>query len=178
MQRRFSKSLVLALVIGLRFLDNHGAFADVGHEDTGIRMYSSSGNEAVAPRFSIELERYIFPHTNWYGKYRILRVRIANPSKKVIRLSSANDEVRAIVGEKQVRAHLVPSATVPEIWDKLDQDVRDHLAYPKALAAESAIYVYLFFPADELSEVPDVFSWKVSSLEKTVKIETPPATAK
>lgn len=186
MATRFYTWATLVFVILQSYTLEQRLLANVGGEDTN-RYYSNKdrgrdNGDAVEQDFTIELDAVTFPLTTWEGKYRIVRVKIANRGKTPLVLSSTKDTVVATVpgkspaDSKSVSAQLIPSSSVPEIWDKLDQFVRERLAYPKSLPAGETKCVYLFFPAKELTDLPLGVSWHISSLNKTVLIQPPEPT--
>lgn len=172
MPERFKHWLSFGIAIPLLLPVARHALGEVGGERGTSRRYVNTGPESKdSPEFSCDLDYIAFPLTTWQGKYRLVRVRISNASKTPVAFSSEKDSVQAhFARNDKVSAHLIPSAVVPELWDKLDAKTREFFAYPKVVAANSTIHVYLFFPSDKLTETPEGFSWNVASLEKTVSI--------
>lgn len=155
------------------------ARGDVGGSRGRLLRYTNS-ERGEAPKdilFSIDLDRHAFRLTTWGGKYRLVRVRIENRGDQAVRFSSADDEVHAVRGGKRVAAQLTPSQGAPDLWERLDPAMRHDLVYPMGLGPKNETIVYLFFPAEALSEPFERLEWHIASRAITFVIEPPPVPA-
>lgn len=138
--------------------------------------------------FSVELERVMFKLNSLKDKYKVIRIRVENRMSGPIKLSGDEDAIELELGDgKVVRGTFNLQGQDGSLWDSLSEDMRKALVYPLSIRGvkgdgvnprrPEVVYVFAFFPADKLSEVPRSFRYTIQSVGKIVKIELPPATA-
>jgi hypothetical protein len=138
--------------------------------------------------FSIEIDRVTFKLNSLKNKYKLVRVRLENMMSGPIRLSREGDSIELELSDgKVVRGTFNLQGRDGQLWDALSDDTRKALAYPlfaRGVKGDEAsprrpevIYVFAFFPADEVPEMPRVFRYKIQSVGKTIVIKSPPQTA-
>lgn len=143
-------------------------------------------SEAGEPcSFSISLDPVLFGLHTLQGKYRVVRILVSNRSGKPVTLSPRADRLKVRLHDgREVDAILNMQQADPTIWDRLSDEVRRALAYPKSIPAgdESAVgrgsqvAFFVFLPV-EVADPPKSFELSIDSLHRSVVIDRPPATA-
>lgn len=134
--------------------------------------------------FSIEIERVTFLLNAFGNKYKVIRIRAENYSNNSVQLSLENDSIELIKKEDdKVQGLFKLQNQDATLWDSLDQEMRDILAYPQTIQAGVAgrpkiIYLFAFFPKDRVTKLPISFLYKIASLPKPIEIAPPPVAAK
>lgn len=138
--------------------------------------------------FSVDIERVTFKLNSLKDKYKVVRIRVENRMSVPIALSADQDAIelglnsgKTVLGTFNLRRQDGP------LWDSLSDDLRQALAYPLSIGGArgddtsrrqpEVVYLFAFFPADQVSEVPSSFQYTIQSVGKVVKIQQPPATA-
>ena len=61
------------------------------------------------------------------------------------------------------------------VWDALDLNMRQTLAYPPAIKPNAPVYVFAYFPADQVNTMPARFTFTIASLGRAVmRVPQPP----
>jgi hypothetical protein len=154
--------------------------ADGSRPSDAFDSYST----AHAERFSKEkvvlvaetkLDPATFALNSFAGKYRIVRFEVKNLTDDRIELDAGRDRFVARGGTDKVVAGVLNLGTVDgTTWDKIDKERRNKLAYPKTLDRQASIAVYVFFPADQLTDTPRSFEWTIAESNRTFKLTKPP----
>jgi hypothetical protein len=125
------------------------------------------------------LDPVTFALTAFEGKYRIVRVEVENRTNDRIDLDAASDKfVAQIDPNKTASGVLDLSVADGTLWDKIDKERRKLLAYPKTIERKARVSVYVFFPRDQLPDIPASFEWKVADGSRTFQLHRPPPTKK
>jgi hypothetical protein len=122
------------------------------------------------------------------AKYKVVRIRVENRMSEPIKLSGDQDAIELEMdGGTVVRGTFNLRGQDGSLWDSLSDDMREALAYPLSIRGAKSdevnprrpevVYVFAFFPADKVPDVPRSFQYTIQSVGKTVKIQPPPATA-
>ena len=138
--------------------------------------------------FSVEIERVSFKLNSLKDKYKVLRIRVENRMSAPIKLSGDQDAIELEMNSGTVvRGTFNLRGRDGSLWDSLSDDLREALAYPLSIRGAKGdatsprqpevVYVFAFFPADQVSDVPRSFQYTIQSVGKAVKIQQPPATA-
>lgn len=138
--------------------------------------------------FSVEIERVIFKLNSLKDKYKVVRIRVENRMSEVITLSGDQDAIELVIdGGIVVRGTFNLRGQDSSLWDSLSEDMREALTYPLSIRGAKSdgvnprrpevVYVFAFFPADKVSEVPRSFLYTIQSVGRAVKIQLPPVTA-
>ena len=136
---------------------------------------------------SVEIEPVLFKLNSLKDKYKVIRIRVENRMSEPIKLSADKDAIELEMGGGNVvRGTLNLPGQDGSLWDSLNDDMRTTLAYPLSIRGvkgdgvnarrPEVVYVFAFFPADKVSEVPRSFRYTIQSVGRTVKIELPPPT--
>jgi hypothetical protein len=175
-----SRTLLITLgLLTFALTEHQVARAEQGGEQ-GRPAYYKGATEGTreAPsgcRFSIEIERVSFLLSACQDKYRIVRIRVDNQTTKPIDLSRAKDAIDLNPPQgAAVHGVLDLSKVDPQFWDSLDKDTRKALAYPKSIEAKQLVYLFVFFPKDQVTSLPGSFRYRITSLGKTIEITPPP----
>ena len=185
-----TKSLVISTVVLCSALLSVRAemSGDLGRSRRFLGKLNPQGSQTNQCEFSIEIERVMFKLNSLKDKYKVVRIRVENTMSNPIRLSRDDDGVELDLRDgTTVRGTFNLQAQDSSLWDGLSEDMRKALAYPlsvRGVKGEDAnqrraevIYVFAFFPADKVIEMPRAFRYTIQSVGKTIKIELPPATA-
>ena len=73
-----------------------------------------------------------------------------------------------------MRSDLQLSIATPHdsaVWDALDLDMRQTLAYPPAIKPNAPVYVFAYFPADQVKTMPARFTFTIASLGRSVTLQ-------
>lgn len=134
--------------------------------------------------FSTSIERITFLLNTFGNKYKVIRIRVENRSAKPIQLSSEEDSIDLITAEHETVSGLFKLQEQDALlWDSLDKEMRETLAYPQIIRPESYVgqetmYFFAFFPKDKISKLSIEFRYKIDSLPVPIKMALPQATAK
>ena len=138
--------------------------------------------------FSVELEPVTFELNAFRDKYKVVRIRVENWRKDKVKLSLEQDTIELQSAQGQVvQGTFNLRAWDPVAWDSLSEAMRDALEYPLSLPAANpqesssrraaVVYLFAYFPADQVASLPHLFRYRIQSAEKTVTLEKPGATA-
>lgn len=190
---RAMKSLFLSSIGALWI----AALLPVSAEVSGERGRSTYFRGSLEPgssftnrcEFSVELEPVTFELNTFRDKYKVVRIRVENWRKDKVKLLPDQDtiELQSAQGDV-VQGTFNLRARDPLAWDSLSDDVRDALKYPASIPSVEAqesppgrpavVYLFAYFPADQVTTVPHLFRYKIQSTGRTVTVEKPGATAK
>lgn len=120
---------------------------------------------------SIQVERVSFVLTSVANKYRFVRMFVNCGKQTGLTLSSANDHLEIAIDKRTVPAVLSLQRSDSAIWDPLDLNMRQTLAYPAAIKPGAPVYVFGFFPADQVNAMPEKFTWTIASLGRSVTLQ-------
>jgi hypothetical protein len=124
------------------------------------------GREVV---FSAQLERVLFSLTSVQSKYKLVRIKIDNKSKKDLALSLEKDQIALRVGSETLPGILDLGKQDPAMWDALGPAIRDQIAYPAKVKAGEEENIFVFIAKPALSDLPRDFRYSIESLaEKPV----------
>jgi len=170
------RSCLLAMIVPLLVLT---ASAEISGDRGRRVIYRGSlqlGTEQPqGVEFSIELEPVVFLINSVQNKYKVVRIRMENPTRTDLRLLDEDRiEMRYPEGVS-VSGHLDLQRVDPQFWDAFDASQMLALAYPQVLRGRETIYVHAFFPSAQVKNMPVEFEFVVGG--KTVRIARPPATA-
>jgi hypothetical protein len=125
---------------------------------------------------SIELDEKLFLLTSVKDKYKVLRIKIKNTGGKPLALSKTNDRVELLVKDQRVAGILDLARLDSSLWDSLDADTRNLLAYPEAVPPREEESIFVFIPAQSITAVPTAVEYTIASLPEKVRLR-PPVTA-
>lgn len=120
---------------------------------------------------SIQVERVSFLLTAVANKYRLVRMLVDCRKQTGLTLSSAADRLEMTVGNSAVPAVLNLQKSDSAVWDALDLDMRQTLAYPPAIKPNTPVYVFAYFPADQVKTMPARFTFTIASLGRSVTLQ-------
>lgn len=129
----------------------------------------------VECRFAIDVEYVRFMVTTVADKYRLVRMLIDCRGEEGLALSATEDRLEMFVddgegGDGVTTGVLSLRRADGAIWDAFDTDLHRLLAYPPEVRAGDAVYVFAYFPADEVRSMPDGFRFTIASLGETVRL--------
>lgn len=119
---------------------------------------------------SIQIERVSFLLTSVANKYRFVRMLVNCGKQTGLTLSSAADRLEMTLDKRTVPAILSLQKSDSAFWDSLDLNMRQTLAYPPAIKPNEPVYVFGFFPADQVNAMPASFTLTIASLERSVTL--------
>ena len=121
-----------------------------------------------------KLDQVAFPLTAFAGKYRVVRVEVTNRTNDRIDLDAAADKFVALTdANKSVPGVLDMSVADKEAWKMVGEKHRKLLVYPKTVERMATFSVYVFFPRDQLPDLPSGFEWKVADGNRTFQLGRP-----
>lgn len=120
--------------------------------------------------FSVDVERINFLVTTVANKYRLVRMRIGCSGELSLALSSTDDRLEMLVGDDNAVGVLSLRQSDGALWDAFDPDIRRSLAYPPEIRAGEPVYVFAYFPAEEVGSLPYGFEFTIASLDETVQL--------
>jgi hypothetical protein len=181
------------LILALSFaLSDHRARASVSGNVNVSVDYVAELRIAGATepyRFNISIEPVMFRLQTVASRYRLVRLRVSNPTPAPVVLSSDADRLEVVPQSgPSVRALLKPQQADPAFWDGLSPEVRETLAYPELLKGTPApaagarpevpesVYIYVLVPAD-VNQAPRSFRYTIASLNQTIVLDTRRAAA-
>ena len=183
----------VVLILALSYaLSDHAARASVSGNVNVSVEYVAELRVAGATepyRFNISVEPVMFRLQTIASRYRLVRLRVSNPTPTPVVLSSDADRLEVVTQSgAAVRALLKPQQADPAFWDGLSPEVRETLAYPELLKGTPApatgsrpevpesVYIYVLVPAD-VNQPPRSFRYTIASLNQTVVLDTRRAAA-
>jgi hypothetical protein len=120
---------------------------------------------------SIQVERVSFLLTS-FGKYRLVRMLVDCRKQAGLMLSSSADRLELALDDKvTVPAVLSLQRSDSALWDALDVGMRQTLAYPPFIKAGEPVYLFAYFPVDQVRTMPRAFSFTIASLGQTVMLQ-------
>jgi len=178
---------VIALLAGcITYGFVHAEVSGIGNRSTSYQGSLQLGSESHGEcRFTVTLDPVLFQLHTLLGKYRVVRINVANTSDKLVVLSHNADHVKVSLGKgRDVAAIIDMQQADPGVWDQLSSSARKALAYPKSIPAGDEVAVgrlsqmsfFIFLPA-EVATLPASFELVIDSMHKSVSIAPPPATA-
>jgi hypothetical protein len=124
------------------------------------------GREVV---FSAQLERILFSLTSVHNKYKIVRIKIDNKTKKDVTLSLEKDQIELRVGSQTLPGILDLGKHDPALWEAFGAVTREQIAYPARVKAGEEENIFVFIARPGLSDLPRDFRYSIDSLpEKPV----------
>jgi hypothetical protein len=156
-------------VLGLFFiLPNASALANGGKGKVS-RYIDRSGPMEI----SIDLDEKLFLLTSVKDKYKVLRIKIKNTGSKPLALSKANDRVELLVKNQRVAGILDLARQDSSLWDSLDADARNLLAYPEAVPAREEESIFVFIPVQSITVIPTAVEYAIASLPDKIRLRPP-----
>jgi hypothetical protein len=119
---------------------------------------------------SIQVERVSFLLTSVANKYRLVRMLVDCRKQTGLTLSSADDRLEMTVGQSVVPAILSLQRSDSALWDSFDLNMRQTLAYPPVIKPNAPVYVFAYFPADQVKTMPERFTFNIASLGRAVTL--------
>jgi hypothetical protein len=125
-------------------------------------------------QFSIEIEKVMFHLNSVQNKYKVVRIKINNYSKKALHLSKEKDKIELhLPGNRSIPGILDLSNHDPTFWDTFDAAMRKTLVYPEVVKEGEEENIFVFIPDPKLEELPLEFLYTIDSLPgKQVIIES------
>ena len=120
---------------------------------------------------SIQVERVNFLLTTVANKYRLVRILVSCRKQTGLTLSSTADRLEMAIENRAVPAILSLQRSDSAVWDALDLNMRQTLAYPPAIKPNEPVYLFAYFPADQVRTMPGRFMYPIASLGRTVTLE-------
>lgn len=120
---------------------------------------------------SIQVERVSFLMTSVANKHRFVRMLVNCGKQAGLTLSSAADRLEMNFENNAVAAALNLQKSDSNVWDALDLDMRQTLAYPTAIKPGAPVYVFAYFPADQVKTMPRRFTFTIASLGRSVTLQ-------
>ena len=176
-----SVALVISFIPGSSRCEVSGEKGRPAEYVGGVKFGIESWDQC---EFSISIEKVTFLLTAFGNKYKVIRVRIVNSSTNSIQLSSENDSiVLKTPGGEDVRGLFKLQRQDAPLWDSLDSEMRETLAYPQIIRAgregnttgyshQEVIYFFVFFPNDKVTQLPKSFYYKINSLPEPIEIRS------
>jgi hypothetical protein len=145
-------------------LSGESAVGANGSKGKIVSLTAEHQLESGVYELSSDIEPILFPLVTLQDKYRVLRIRMRNRSKRTLALSKAGDAVSVETPRGPVRGILDLPAHDRAVWDKLDRKFRENLIYPEHVEAGEEDNVFVFLPATEITTVPMQLRYKFGSL--------------
>jgi len=168
--------LVVATVVAL-FVEYPAANGGKGKVKTYQADVSmdDQGGEVV---FSTQLEKILFSLTSVQNKYKVMRIKIDNRSRKDVALSLGKDRMEVQVAGETLPAILDLGKHDPAMWEALGATMRDQIAYPGKVEAGEEENIFVFIAEPGLADLPADFRYSIDSLaEKPVVLSDRTAAA-
>jgi hypothetical protein len=168
---------VVGITVGLIGI-TRASQADIFHPTDEPVSYSTAHLKQPGAKIVVVAETKLDPVTfslnSFAGKYRVVRVEVMNLTDERIDLDPAHDRFVARVGRDRLVTGVLSLVTADgATWDKIDEQRRKSLAYPKTLDRRARITIYVFFPADELIDLPLGFEWSVGDGNRSFDLRRP-----
>jgi hypothetical protein len=125
------------------------------------------------PIASVTLDPAMWEVSRIGGTYQGYPLLLATEDAPLL-LSAAEDEFIVYAGTETVRGLTDIAAEDPVLWESLDSDTREAFQYPGDVDSYSVVQIYVLAPALPGDELPDRFEFFVSSLGRTLVLETEP----
>ena len=165
-----SISLIVAGVLLATALDGRAEMAgSAGRASNYVGMLDLGNGDRCD--LSIQLERVSFLLTSVANKYRFVRMLVNCGKQTGLTLSSATDRLELTIDKRTVPAVLSLQRSDSTLWDSFDLNMRQTLAYPPAIKPGAPVYVFGFFPADQVSAMPASFTLTIASLGRSVTLQ-------
>lgn len=119
---------------------------------------------------SIQVERVSFLITAFGNKYRLVRMLVDCRNQVGLTLSSSTDRLEMEVDKRAIPGVLSLQRSDSTLWDALSDDLRQTLAYPPVIKAGQPVYLFAYFPVDQVKTMPTAFSYTIASLGQTVML--------
>jgi hypothetical protein len=118
--------------------------------------------------FSTEIEEVNFLITSVDGKYRALRIRIRNWSRKKLALSVEGDAVliHMNAGEQPVKGILDLYKNDKKTWNKFSEDLKSKLLYPTKVDPGEEENVFVFIPVNDIKSLPTYIEYSLKDQKK------------
>lgn len=165
-----SIALVFAGVLLAAALDGRAEMAgSAGRASNYVGMVDLGNGDRCD--LSIQVERVSFLLTSVANKYRFVRMLVDCRKQTGLTLSSAADRLEMTVENSAVPAVLNLQKSDSALWDSLDLNTRQTLAYPPAIKPNAPVYVFAYFPADQVKAMPSRFTLTIASLGRSVTLQ-------
>jgi hypothetical protein len=125
--------------------------------------------------FSIELDEKLFLLTSVKNKYKVLRIKIKSTHSKPLALSKTNDKVDLLMKDQRVAGILDLAKHDPSLWDSLDADTRNFLAYPETVPPREEESIFVFVPLQSITVIPTAVEYTIASLPEKIRLRPPVA---
>jgi hypothetical protein len=177
------------IILLLALMSTRGELSgEKGRSKRFIGMLDPAASSMNQCEFSVDIERVSFKLNSLKDKYKVICIRVENRMSAPIKLSGDQDAIELEMGSGTVvHGTFNLRGQDGSLWDSLSDDLREALAYPLSIRGAKGdgvnsrqpevVYVFAFFPADKVPDVPRSFQYTIQSLGKAVKIQQPPATA-
>lgn len=170
---KLMKVCMLLLVVGGVFvLFNQSALGN-GGKGKKIRYlgYIETGEHGTC-LFSSEIEPVMFVLNSVQNKYKVVRIKIKNQSKKPIRLSKQKDKIELQFDHGNIQGILNLAKHDADFWDSLKLELRKALVYPQIVEPNGEEEnIYVFVPDAKLNKFPKAFVYTIDNLhDKKVHI--------
>jgi hypothetical protein len=162
----------LLSVLALVFILPHSPALANGAKGKVTRYVDRSGPAEI----SIDLDEKLFLLTAVKDKYKVLRIKIKNTGGKAVALSKANDKVELLIKGQRVPGILDLARQDSALWDSLDGDTRNFLAYPETVPPREEESIFVFIPAQSIAAIPAAVEYTIASLPEKIRLR-PPVTA-
>jgi hypothetical protein len=159
-------------VIALMFVFPNAAALANGGKGKVTRYVDRSGPMEI----SIDLDEKLFLLTSVKDKYKVLRIKIKNTGSKALALSKTNDKAELLIKGQRVPGIIDLANQDSALWDSLDADTRNFLAYPETVPAREEESIFVFIPAQSVTAIPAVVEYTIASLPEKIRLR-PPVTA-
>jgi hypothetical protein len=130
----------------------------------------------VYPIASITLDPIMSRVSRVGGEYQVYPLLLETGEAPLL-LSYTEDRFVVYAGTEAVDGLIDIAATDPELWESLDNVAREAFLYPGDVAPYGVVQVYILTPALLGDQAPHRFEFTVSSLDRTLVLETAPQTA-
>ena len=165
-----SIALVFAGVLLAAALDGRAEMAgSAGRASNYVGTLDLSNGDRC--ELSIQVERVSFLMTSVANKHRFVRMLVNCGKQTGLTLSSAADRLEMNFENNAVPAALNLQKSDSDVWNALDLDLRQTLAYPPAIKPGAPVYVFAYFPADQVKAMPRRFTFVIASLGRSVTLQ-------
>ena len=158
-------------VLGLFFILPNASVLANGGKGKVSRYVDRSGPIEI----SIDLDEKLFLLTSVKNKYKVLRIKIKNTQSKGLALSKTNDKVDLLIKEQRVPGILDLAKHDPSLWDSLDADTRNFLAYPETVPPNEEESIFVFVPLQSIVVIPTAVEYTIASLPEKIRLRPPVA---
>jgi hypothetical protein len=158
-------------VFGLIFVLPIAAALANGGKGKVSRYVARSGPIEI----SIDLDEKLFLLTSVKNKYKVLRIKIKNNQGKALALSKTNDKVDLLTKEQRVPGILDLAKHDVPLWDSLDADTRNFLAYPETVPPNEEESIFVFVPLQSITVIPTAVEYTIASLPEKIRLRPPVA---